>query len=353
MYFADERRSLPPELWAEIFGLACSDNGFSGRSISNVCRYFHEVCKPVKYRSVAILGIPSAIKFLLVIQNLPQEHRRVESMYLSLYSPRYNQDEQIQSSNPKYQAISRKIDAVFDAAGIELERSLKGDKYDHRHHRQRVQLAIQILQAVAPSLRLLFLSFAQVPRKKLFLPVHFPCLSELALIGLIDPRVKIDLTGDILPSLRRLRMSYHRKLDPHEIWVLTPNVTHLRLDCEWTPNFVNESALVRYLGPPQTMMDMPLDNSSPFLIRLPQTLQCFIVFLGSRPPFLVSEAIPELQRAQQTLEELFESNEKLFIQRGGHSSSPWSYYREEEVRFRQEWLTRLEGSPAHWDVANH
>jgi hypothetical protein len=67
----------PVEIHAHIFQLACTDGGYTGRALSLVSKYFHDVSKPTKYYSVSCHGFWQAIEFLRLITNLPPHHRIV------------------------------------------------------------------------------------------------------------------------------------------------------------------------------------------------------------------------------------------------------------------------------------
>jgi len=72
----------PVEIYAHIFQLACMDGGYTGRALSLVSKYFHDVSKPLKYYSVSCHGFWQAIEFLRLIKTLPPCDRIVH--YLSV-----------------------------------------------------------------------------------------------------------------------------------------------------------------------------------------------------------------------------------------------------------------------------
>src|ERR1700691_3175931 len=53
----------PPEVCSQIFSLACTDGGYTGRSLSAVSRYIHETSKPYKYKSIGLHGVHKASAF--------------------------------------------------------------------------------------------------------------------------------------------------------------------------------------------------------------------------------------------------------------------------------------------------
>ena len=76
----------PPEIWHDILWFACTDTGFTGRSISLTSRLFHELSKPVKLRSVGLRGVVHIIDFLNLIERTPVVERRVENLFISTHN---------------------------------------------------------------------------------------------------------------------------------------------------------------------------------------------------------------------------------------------------------------------------
>lgn len=76
----------PPEVWHNILWFACTDTGFTGRSISLTSRFFHELSKSVKLRSVGLRGVVQIIDFLNVIERTPVVYRRVENLFISTHN---------------------------------------------------------------------------------------------------------------------------------------------------------------------------------------------------------------------------------------------------------------------------
>ncbi|KZT20187.1 hypothetical protein NEOLEDRAFT_1076085, partial [Neolentinus lepideus HHB14362 ss-1] len=58
---------LPVELWTRICGFACTDDGFTGRSLSLVSKYVYEVSDHCRYQSVALAGIVQMTSFLSLL----------------------------------------------------------------------------------------------------------------------------------------------------------------------------------------------------------------------------------------------------------------------------------------------
>ncbi|KZP33230.1 hypothetical protein FIBSPDRAFT_700618, partial [Athelia psychrophila] len=54
---------IPLELWEKIFENACVDGGRTGASLALVSRGVHDASQHCRYYSVALRGLPSALKF--------------------------------------------------------------------------------------------------------------------------------------------------------------------------------------------------------------------------------------------------------------------------------------------------
>lgn len=77
--------SCPTEIWSQIFYRACTDTGFTSCSISATSRYFHEIAKKVRLRSVALFSTEQIITFANLIEALPLGERLVENLYITTY----------------------------------------------------------------------------------------------------------------------------------------------------------------------------------------------------------------------------------------------------------------------------
>ncbi|KAJ3552518.1 hypothetical protein NM688_g4111 [Phlebia brevispora] len=73
----------PAEVWTHIFGLACTDGGVTGCSLSEVSRYFREAVLPVQLDSVALTGGHKMARFASLLHQRESTHRHVRHLYLS------------------------------------------------------------------------------------------------------------------------------------------------------------------------------------------------------------------------------------------------------------------------------
>ena len=75
----------PPEIWHEIFALACTDTGLTGRSLSLVSKEFNEISGPLKYQSIAITRWRQLIAFAQTFTQLPDVQKKIK--YLFIHCP--------------------------------------------------------------------------------------------------------------------------------------------------------------------------------------------------------------------------------------------------------------------------
>lgn len=75
----------PPEICKKIFTLACDDDGRTGRSLSLVSRYIHDVSEDIKYRSLAVWSMGQIMRCHIVLQNKPPHLRRISHLFISAH----------------------------------------------------------------------------------------------------------------------------------------------------------------------------------------------------------------------------------------------------------------------------
>ncbi len=65
--------------------MACDDEGRTGRSLSLVSRYIHDVSEDIKYRSLAIWGMPQILRCHDVLLRKPPHIRRIIHLFISAH----------------------------------------------------------------------------------------------------------------------------------------------------------------------------------------------------------------------------------------------------------------------------
>lgn len=76
----------PPEIWSDIFRLACTDGGETGRSLSLVSQACSECSRTFKLRSIALTGIRQLSRFVDMLQSIDPYDRTTENLFVSNYS---------------------------------------------------------------------------------------------------------------------------------------------------------------------------------------------------------------------------------------------------------------------------
>ena len=73
---------FPTEIWNEIFMLACTDTGITGRSLSLVSRRLHDISAPYKYQYLAITQWKQLVAFSKIFPNVPKFQRNIKYLYI-------------------------------------------------------------------------------------------------------------------------------------------------------------------------------------------------------------------------------------------------------------------------------
>ena len=76
---------FPVEIWHLIFSLACTDDGFTSRSLSLVSTHFRDISTPFKYRSIALTHCSQIISFSKSFCKLPASQKN--TVYLFVHHP--------------------------------------------------------------------------------------------------------------------------------------------------------------------------------------------------------------------------------------------------------------------------
>ena len=73
---------LPVEIWHLIFSLACTDDGFTGLSLSLVSTHFCDISAPFKYQSIAITHWSKIIAFSQFFCKLPASQKKTRFLFV-------------------------------------------------------------------------------------------------------------------------------------------------------------------------------------------------------------------------------------------------------------------------------
>jgi hypothetical protein len=235
----------PPEICAHIFSFACTDSGYTGRSLSLVSRYFHEVSKPAKLQSIALYGHAQILAFAALLDQTPPYLRTTRAL---LINGRESEKEMEALLAVAYAGVQRIQDVTCSpeeaiewrrevAAKIQLERA-KATAYLEDFGARGARAVERILQHLSSTLELLDVDLNEYTVKMLREPLSLPRLVDLtsrcgfpmpadtAAVPLLAPS----------PSLRRLHII---ESQDQYIWNIrffeggishfAPALTHLRL----------------------------------------------------------------------------------------------------------------------------
>jgi len=73
----------PIEVWNHIFTFACTDNGFTGRTLSLVSRYIHDTSKSAKLQSLSVTKPQQIHGLARLIANTPPKYRRIRHLFIA------------------------------------------------------------------------------------------------------------------------------------------------------------------------------------------------------------------------------------------------------------------------------
>ncbi|KAJ7251400.1 hypothetical protein C8J57DRAFT_674315 [Mycena rebaudengoi] len=240
----------PPEICAHIFSFACTDSGYTGRSLSLVSKYFHEVSKPTKLQSIALHGRDQILAFAALLDQTPPHLRTTRAL---LINGRQSEKEQ--------QAL-----IMVAYAPVQPERA-NGTAYLEEFSAVGARAVERILQHLSPTLELLDVDLSEYIEKMLREPLYLPRLVDLT--SRCGFPVRAHPAAPLLapsPSLRRLhvienwdQLNLTVRFFEGGISHFAPALTHLRLSrLEHQENVI--TALEAALGlapPPECVTELP------------------------------------------------------------------------------------------------
>ncbi|KAJ7477210.1 hypothetical protein B0H11DRAFT_1295737 [Mycena galericulata] len=295
--------TIPPEMWAEVFAFACTDDGHTGRALSMVSRAVQVISKPLKYQSIGVVGLHQLLKLVKMLTDLTPGGRKVKYLFVA------GMDESRSYENPAGSGRFR-IAPRTDIAEQALSR---------------------LLHLVSSSLLALHIHHT-VPRQSLLPETDLTELTQLTICGPFKPSQPTDHRPPrIFPSLRRIRIhhfAFHPENFLEQILHAAPVLTHLRVpQCSFTPYDIQAA-----LGILQ-----PIAPASE-VVYLPDTLERLVIEVEGVPSSLDSCA--GNIRASQFLRKF----QKISLSDGRVSlidgRSDWIPV----IQAKEEWLENRRGS---------
>jgi len=297
-------RSCPPELHSYICSLACTDDGYTARSLSLVSKYFAQITAPYLYQSLCA-SEPSKIRSLAhKLQQLPAHHRRIHHLFIS----------------------------------------------DNSGERDLTNSIVSILALAAPTLETLaFVTSSPLNSTPLIarlFRMRFPRVYELTISG----HYPFPSTPSCFPVLERLHLLGNR--NPHGLLSLgglessMPTLTHLRISgLNLAVSFSQE------LHQAFSLSAIEGGAACMFPSKLPSHLQQLVVQCGPEPaPCRSSSAIA--RQKDQTMVDNLKQLQALVTKEGGHRTQfSMLSRRTAEVSsddIRTYWVARLRGKEGCW-----
>lgn len=306
--------TYPPELHSYICSLACTDDGYTARSLSLVSRYFSQISLPFQYQSVCVSNASQIQSLASKLRDMPSHLRRIRHLFIS-----------------------------DDGCGGERDRV--------------VNSIIIILTFAAPTLETLtFVATSPNTSTSLIarlFRIRFPRLYELTVSG----HYPFPSTPSCFPSLERLHLLGNR--NPHGLLGLggletvMPNLTHLRVSgLNLAVSFSQEvqQAFTSSLAGE----DNDDDGECMFPVKLSPKLQEISIQCGPVPSSGRPNAGARLK--DETMMKNFESlREGVEGKRGDHQTRfsllPRSTVAElSSDDLRAHWADRLKGKEGCWSL---
>lgn len=204
--------ALPPEMLHIVCGYACTDAGFTARSLSLVSKYIHNVTQPFRYQTIVVSGSRQILKLSSMLYKIPSNQRYIRRCAIS-ESPIH-----IHRGRVMHHKTSSPSTAPMDDTS-------------------RTQAIHNILHAIADTVETLYISSqTAIPDEPLMI---FPRLEELTSSGF--PLQSQNPSGRQLedsifaPCLRLRRLHFTRKFQVQvtgqlldDIGNLAPSLEYLR-----------------------------------------------------------------------------------------------------------------------------
>ncbi|KAJ7102460.1 hypothetical protein B0H15DRAFT_795923 [Mycena belliarum] len=193
--------TLPVEIWTVVHALACTDGGATARALSLVSRDWLSISAPFKFQSIALVGPKPILRFVALLDSIPEGERNVQSLSigsqnLRLYpSPSYTLD-----LAQEHERGLRFTDKLFPELGITSftgTLQISSEAID--------KAVIRILELTSKTLRTLYTHLILLRRPMPLYHVHLPHLQTLVLHGpFASPPPTL---SPVFPKLRRLRLA--------------------------------------------------------------------------------------------------------------------------------------------------
>ncbi|KAJ7091545.1 hypothetical protein B0H15DRAFT_241660 [Mycena belliarum] len=322
---------VPPELCSLICGFACTDSGYTGRSLSLVSRYIRTISQPFKLQSIALCGRQQILGFAALLTVTPARLCRTRYLYLDELDPGEEAREAWLSFDSLLPESSD--DGIFQAQVDQIERQ-EGEnlKILDDFGTEGARLVESILRDISLTLEVLDVALNEYVAEKMLATIFLPRLTDLTTrSGFPLSPAGADTDGPHLAPCATLRRLHIVEADPwawsmrffeNGISQFAPALTHLRI----SETILDDDFLECLAG--GLGLCTPLPDG---VTLLPATLELLLV----EPGFPNGEiSLDDRQVLDQDRRVIFQP--------------PEEYLPEHDV-FLQEWLDKAGGAPCHWD----
>ncbi|KAF5348920.1 hypothetical protein D9756_009831 [Leucocoprinus leucothites] len=193
----------PPEICNKIFTHACEDDGTTGRSLSLVSRYIHDVSEELKLRSLAVCGMKQILACAAMLREKPEHLRRIVHLFISAGA-------QVRPGQTE----------------ADIEEWLYSTE---THHGSGCTAFYDILTMAAPTVKTFYLS-STCARPTVLLKIPMPELEEFTFFNEFHATPATGPPSVDFPKLKRLRFAGCSNISRTiftEIYARAPNVTHM------------------------------------------------------------------------------------------------------------------------------
>jgi hypothetical protein len=182
----------PDEILHDIFVLACTDDGTTGRRLSITSRRIRRVASAVRYRYIAVFGA-AQLKAISVLLEAGPPSIRVEHLLVSL--------------KPQQHRVTETVSSISVSNGTSSEDGDEDDTTDEDGDCRKKELMADtalaaMLQVISPTLRTLFIDGGLLVRY--LHSISLPHLSALSIATLPNCMQDQDPSSIITPALLRL-----------------------------------------------------------------------------------------------------------------------------------------------------
>ncbi|RDX51201.1 hypothetical protein OH76DRAFT_1401972 [Lentinus brumalis] len=182
---------VPPEVWLNIFTLACTDGGRTGSCVALSCKFFHSQSSRVRCHSVRLSSIESVEQFLAFARLRPKGQRPIVC-HLSL----------TMLSGLKVRRAF--LSSSYPGSDLTAEKQRQAEGKRRALQARFIDAANELFVLVAPTLRTLCITTGYfLPLAPL--PCDMPVLEELTMMGSIST-IKGTNKQSRLPMLKRFHL---------------------------------------------------------------------------------------------------------------------------------------------------